>query len=140
MGVHYSRKRMHTDEDKIAKTPQVKIILKHLPEAVGPEHKVDREKLADKMDKDPEFVSKQGGAKILNFYIPKLVEAGIVEKHVVADEKPAAPAPEAKGPDHKPAAEPKKKGGGKGKPAAAEAKAHEAEVEALEDGESSEDE
>lgn len=82
--IKYSLKRSPAEGDKVTKTPQVKVILKHLTK-VG--HQVDRDELIKSVDNDPEFKSRQGAAKILNFYMPRLVEAGIVDKHATAAEK-----------------------------------------------------
>lgn len=90
--VSYALKREPDKEkDKIAKTPQVAVVLKHL-QHVGVGHKISREDLAAKVDADKDFVSRQGAAKILNFYIPKLVKEGLVEKFSVEEPKEAKPA------------------------------------------------
>lgn len=96
--------RKPTDEDKVAKTPQVAVILKHM----RVDHEVSREKLAELVDADGDFNSKQGAARVIQFYTPKLAEAGIVEKRVEATAEDA---------EKKPKGEKKAKGAGKKKTA-----------------------
>ncbi len=104
------------EDTKLGKTPQVAIILSHLPK-VGAE--IERADLVAAIDGDEKFESRQGGDKVLNFYTPKLIKAGLVEK--IAD----APAEAAEGETETKA----KTSKGKGKKAG-EAKAEAADAEA----------
>lgn len=49
---------------------------------------VNSKVVADKLDQHPEFISRQGGLRVLRYYVPKMREAGLIS--VVKDEKPVS--------------------------------------------------
>lgn len=115
MAIKYTLLRDATDLDKDAKSPQVKCILRAMGE-VG--STVTREELVKALEADSELVTRQEPAKLVNFYAPKLINAGIISK-----EKEVAEKPEPKEKAEKPASTKGKGGKKKGEATSAEADA-----------------
>jgi hypothetical protein len=83
--------RAATDEDKLS--PQAKVIMETIIGKVGLNTAIAKTDLITQLDDDGALNTRQGAAKVLTFYMPRLIEDGLMEKERVAEaadaEKPA---------------------------------------------------
>jgi len=74
------------DTDKVA--PQAKMVF----DIVKGKGRVDRKIVVDELGKNPLFKTKQTPERIVGYYQPKLLAAGLIKVEVVTEPKPEKPA------------------------------------------------